>query len=160
VIEINTDRCTGCAACVEVCPTGALYLVEDKAVVDRTLCRECEACLHACPAGAIIRADELSTHGSGVTRVPISRPATEIVRMQSQPLLIPSRSKVLPWLGMALIWAGREIVPRLAEHLLYNADRRLVNWQPNDIRQSVPEANSVGDDLSRGGRRRRRRHGG
>ena len=56
MITIDTERCDGCGACVEVCPTGALYLVAGKAAMDGTLCRQCEACLTACPNGAIILA--------------------------------------------------------------------------------------------------------
>ena len=53
MITIDAELCTGCAACVEVCPTGALYLVAGKATVERALCHDSEACLVACPTGAI-----------------------------------------------------------------------------------------------------------
>ena len=32
MITIDLARCNGCGACVEVCPEGALYLVDDKAM--------------------------------------------------------------------------------------------------------------------------------
>jgi len=52
-IWLDVTRCTGCGACVEVCPTGALTLVEGKAHLDDTLCKGCEACIQACPTGAL-----------------------------------------------------------------------------------------------------------
>jgi ferredoxin len=53
-LSICADSCTGCGACLEVCPHGALELRGAKAVVrDRGLCMECGACARNCPAGAI-----------------------------------------------------------------------------------------------------------
>ena len=51
--KINSDLCTGCGLCVQVCPARTLSLQDDKAVVtgDRSLnCGHCEA---VCPTGAI-----------------------------------------------------------------------------------------------------------
>jgi len=53
VVWLDTSRCTGCGACVEVCPSGALTLLANKARLDVTLCRGCEACIQACPVGAL-----------------------------------------------------------------------------------------------------------
>ncbi|MCK4451584.1 MAG: 4Fe-4S binding protein, partial [Anaerolineae bacterium] len=54
LLEINRDECTGCGACVEVCPFGSLILDdEDIAVVDET-CTACGACLPECPVEALI----------------------------------------------------------------------------------------------------------
>jgi electron transfer flavoprotein alpha subunit len=52
-VWLDKTRCTGCGACIEVCPTGALTLVEGKAHLDDALCQGCEACIQACPAGAL-----------------------------------------------------------------------------------------------------------
>ena len=53
MLEINRDECTGCGACVEVCPFGSLSLDdEDIAVVDET-CTACGACLPECPVEAL-----------------------------------------------------------------------------------------------------------
>jgi Fe-S-cluster-containing hydrogenase component 2 len=52
-VWLDVSRCTGCGACVEICPTGALTLVDSKAYLDDALCQGCEACIQACPAGAL-----------------------------------------------------------------------------------------------------------
>lgn len=52
--EINYDpeKCTGCGACVQVCPSGAARLEGAISVLDRELCTRCGRCVDACPAGA------------------------------------------------------------------------------------------------------------
>ncbi|GIL09319.1 MAG: hypothetical protein BroJett033_8300 [Chloroflexota bacterium] len=52
--QINLQICTGCGDCVTVCPTGALELRADKAVVTQPLlCTYCSACEDVCPVSAI-----------------------------------------------------------------------------------------------------------
>lgn len=41
--------CVHCGKCVEVCPTGALSMVDGKVVWNEKTCCECDACLGACP---------------------------------------------------------------------------------------------------------------
>lgn len=55
VHDINDDRCTGCDACVAVCPTNVLDLVNNKSRVLRFGdCIQCEACMWACPTEALV----------------------------------------------------------------------------------------------------------
>jgi thioredoxin reductase/ferredoxin len=55
VHSINDDRCTGCDACVAVCPTNVLDLVDNKSRVLRFQdCIQCEACMWACPTSALV----------------------------------------------------------------------------------------------------------
>jgi len=55
VHDINDDRCTGCDACVAVCPTNVLDLVSNKSRVLRFQdCIQCEACMFACPTEALV----------------------------------------------------------------------------------------------------------
>ena len=51
-----TPACRGCIVhrCVEVCPKGAISIVNQKSVVDKEKCIECGKCTEACPYSAII----------------------------------------------------------------------------------------------------------
>jgi Fe-S-cluster-containing hydrogenase component 2 len=157
VITVDQERCTGCGACVEVCPTGALYLVEGKAAVDGALCHECEACLAACPSGAIILTEQEEPVVEAA-RLPALRPEPTVIRVKTQPTLVPFRSKVLPVVGAALVWAGREILPSLAEFLLDTLDRRTTQPQARNGARSreTPDSGAKGS----GRQHRHRRRGG
>jgi len=62
VHDINDDRCTGCDACVAVCPTNVLDLVANKSRVLRFHdCIQCEACMFACPTEALVMFPEGGT---------------------------------------------------------------------------------------------------
>ena len=52
-VKIDEGKCTGCGACVSVCPTEAIT-VNEKACIDEEKCVECSACVSECPVGAII----------------------------------------------------------------------------------------------------------
>ena len=53
--SINDDRCTGCDACVTVCPTDVLELQHNKSRVARMSdCIQCEQCVSACPTTALV----------------------------------------------------------------------------------------------------------
>ncbi len=49
---VDAEKCTGCEACVERCPVGAVR-VEETAEVDRDRCLGCGLCAGTCPAEAI-----------------------------------------------------------------------------------------------------------
>lgn len=154
-VRIDTDKCTGCGACMEACPTGALYLVEGKAMVDAALCRGCEACVPACPSGAI----SLVTHREPVvdaTLLPAVRPGPEVVRVDPSPAPVPLRTRAMPIVGAALAWAGREILPRLADIIVDRLDRREADRRMTKAaqRQDVSKRGGKG-----GGRRHRHRGG-
>lgn len=154
MITIRAERCDGCGACLEVCPDGALYLIEGKAVVDEALCRECEACVAACPTEAIIIVEQVTAPARA--RVPMIRPEPNVVLAESQPAPVPLRVKVLPVVGAALSWAGRELVPRLAYYLLDGLDSR-VTRKPTT---SVTRGGSSSTGRGGGGRQQRYRHRG
>jgi len=50
---VNAEKCTGCGACVEVCPVDVITLKDGIAVVDEDNCTECGLCESECPAEAI-----------------------------------------------------------------------------------------------------------
>jgi len=50
---IKTTRCTGCQACLQWCPAGAISLKEGKAIIDKKRCIGCAECLTVCRFDAI-----------------------------------------------------------------------------------------------------------
>lgn len=46
------NLCNNCGTCLELCPTGALAMVEGKVTFDKKLCIDCDACIKGCPYDA------------------------------------------------------------------------------------------------------------
>jgi ferredoxin len=52
MVKINSDVCTGCGGCIDLCPAIALSMVDDKVQVDNDICTECKICVKVCPVNA------------------------------------------------------------------------------------------------------------
>ena len=53
-LQIDYDKCTGAAVCVDVCPSAVFELVDGKATAPNIdACVECCACVQNCPENAI-----------------------------------------------------------------------------------------------------------
>jgi NAD-dependent dihydropyrimidine dehydrogenase PreA subunit len=165
VITIRAERCSGCGACVDVCPTGALYLVDGKAAVDEALCNTCKECLAVCPGEAITLApqEELvrvpALHPALQARPTLqARPEPEVIQVRTQPVSL--RARVLPVAGAALAWAGREFLPRLADLLLDTLDRRTSTPQTMGARAAPGREPAPRGAKGTGKQHRHRRRGG
>jgi ferredoxin len=53
MVKINNKKCTGCGACVEICPVQAILVKNGKAVIDQKKCIRCGACISSCSQNAI-----------------------------------------------------------------------------------------------------------
>ncbi len=111
-VWLDKARCTGCGACVEVCPTGALILVGEKAYLDDALCRGCEACIQACPTGAlrpVLEIEAIPTTSRVPDAAPLSVPASPRagllatvaalgvnLAVQAAPFILQSLGRLLP----------------------------------------------------------------
>ncbi len=51
--KVGEQECTGCESCVADCPSEAVNMVADKAVVNVESCIDCGVCVDACPEEAI-----------------------------------------------------------------------------------------------------------
>lgn len=54
IILLDSDKCTGCAACASVCPTHSITMKEDKEGflqprIDKKTCIGCHKCQITCP---------------------------------------------------------------------------------------------------------------
>lgn len=60
MFKIDSEKCTDCQSCLEVCPCGAIHEDEnaEACVIDVELCAECGACQAECPFEAIEETDE------------------------------------------------------------------------------------------------------
>jgi ferredoxin len=71
--RVDSSRCTGCAACVQVCPVGNIRLDLGHVRIGGG-CADCFGCLHACPVSAI-SFGRLSVTPATRYRSPLSGPA-------------------------------------------------------------------------------------
>ncbi len=53
VPEVNTDRCSGCGQCRDICQFNAIAVLKRKAVIYPELCHSCGGCALVCPTDAI-----------------------------------------------------------------------------------------------------------
>ncbi len=52
-VQADLEKCTGCGACVDVCPSEALSVEDDKIVVNDEACIDCGICVDECPVEAL-----------------------------------------------------------------------------------------------------------
>lgn len=52
MITIDTEKCTGCGGCIDLCPTIAISMVNDVATIDEEKCSDCKICVKVCPMRA------------------------------------------------------------------------------------------------------------
>jgi ferredoxin len=50
---IDKNKCTGCGACIDVCPVNAIAMKEGKAEIDMDKCIRCGKCHDICPVNAV-----------------------------------------------------------------------------------------------------------
>jgi ferredoxin len=56
LIEVDSEKCVSCGACVTLCPVEAITIDEDSSIVfnkDKCVGSTCSACVDACPTRAI-----------------------------------------------------------------------------------------------------------
>ncbi len=68
---IVTDCCQGCLEhpCVEVCPKGAVSIIDGKSHIDQDKCIKCGMCMRACQYSAIIKQERPCAKACGVNAI-------------------------------------------------------------------------------------------
>jgi Fe-S-cluster-containing hydrogenase component 2 len=110
MIQIDDRLCTGCGACAEFCPRRAIRIVDGGAVVDSATCDDCGRCVPVCPQDAILWVEVVAPEAAGKAAV-----VRQSVPSASVPRVPTRAAAVWPLVGSALLWAGREVVPRVAD---------------------------------------------
>lgn len=152
-VYVDGKRCTGCATCVEVCPTGAIAIVDDLATINQERCDACEACVEACPNGAMLVVTEAVEEKAVLPRV---QPRPRVASRRPASPTVPLGRQLAPLLGSALAFWGREVVPRLIPRLVNALDRSAD--KPTTAASRLALASN---EKGRGGHRfRKRRRGG
>jgi ferredoxin len=53
-LQLDSEKCTGCAVCTTVCPHAVITIKAKKAFIEhKDLCMECGACAMNCATGAV-----------------------------------------------------------------------------------------------------------
>lgn len=128
VHDINDDRCTGCDACVAVCPTNVLDLVQNKSRVLRFEdCIQCEQCMFACPTEALVMFPE------GATPPPLKIPEID-ENFQSA---VPGQYLIGEVAGKPLVKNAANLGRAVVEHML------TTGMYPGALGPSVPGSDVV-----------------
>ena len=53
IFVVDEDLCYGCGACIALCPTNALELIDRLAIVEQESSTLCEHCIPSCPVFAL-----------------------------------------------------------------------------------------------------------
>lgn len=119
MIQISEPLCRACGACVEVCPRQAIQIARGVAVIDEAACDDCGQCVPVCPTEAILRVDLVAPETAvGAVMVRETQP------LGASPRTVARTTAIWPVVGAALLWAGREVLPRVADVALDVLARR------------------------------------
>ncbi len=51
--KVDAEKCTGCESCLESCPSEAIVMEGEKAIIKPDDCVDCGVCVDECPVEAI-----------------------------------------------------------------------------------------------------------
>lgn len=52
-VQVEKEKCSACKACVDACPSSAITVPGEFAIISADDCIDCGACVDACPNGAL-----------------------------------------------------------------------------------------------------------
>jgi NAD-dependent dihydropyrimidine dehydrogenase PreA subunit len=155
VVWIDAGRCTGCGACIEVCPVGAIALVDGKAQVAEETCTGCGACLKVCPEDAIhpvVEGELVQVEERPMAqRRPVAPPAPAVERARP---LVEAAGPAVAAVGVGVLMRAADALLRVVGRWL--AERPEEGWTPPAPQEETREPGRANG----GGRRVRRRRRG
>lgn len=157
-VWIDAAVCTGCGACVAVCPVEAISLIEGRAQVDDDRCDGCKVCIEVCPVTAIREILEVEIEDRPGQML-VSQPTAPPAQRRPAPLTQPVATVVAATAAGLALRVMRSLVQVAGRWLLSpsSADASL----PRDRSQTTSGVSRSGAGLAgRGGRRSRQRRRG
>jgi Fe-S-cluster-containing hydrogenase component 2 len=155
IIQVDQELCTGCGVCIDACPTGAIQLVHQLAVIDDILCTHCQACADACPSEAITAILIPAQPISIVTLPETDSRAVSVQQSETLPATVTPAPRLAPLADTALAFLGQEVAPRLADIFITALERRLARPATTST-TPLPKFSSRSTAQSRGERRQTR----
>lgn len=52
MVLIDQEKCVVCGGCLDLCPSAAMLMIDDKVGIDPDKCVGCKICAQVCPLGA------------------------------------------------------------------------------------------------------------
>jgi len=53
MVVVDKDKCSACKDCIDACPSSAITVPDQIAIISEEDCIDCGACIDACPSGAL-----------------------------------------------------------------------------------------------------------
>jgi electron transfer flavoprotein alpha subunit len=135
MLKVDTEKCTGCGECQEVCTFEAIFVQDDVAVVDQDACILCGICVDGCPEGAL---ELYGEEGLPATDLSSWRGIWVVAECRSGVLVPVTLELLAKSRGLAdelgtevtAVLMGHEIESRAHELIFHGADRVLVVDHP------------------------------
>ncbi len=140
-MQVDTERCVGCGACIEVCPNGAIQLRQAKAWINPDLCTECKTCAEVCPQGSIQASREILP----MEAASLSIKAPTISESRSAMVIEPPQyqeKKGAPFRAV-LTFLGQEILPRAIDLFLTRLEERRNSTLTPYSKASIHQGRSI-----------------
>jgi NAD-dependent dihydropyrimidine dehydrogenase PreA subunit len=159
MIRVDQTLCDCCGICVDSCPVGAIALSDGVALVDTDLCNGCRVCADVCPNQALTWVEAELESETATSQLAVIKAPAQVIRVATKEP-VPWRRAVVPAVGSALSWIGREVMPRLAPFALDALDEALGRRLSHSSRAEGIRPISSTDECGEGKQRRHRHRQG